>query len=828
LRYLDLNDSIHNILFNGDYCQIYSIGTKFHKVILNGDGRIYGNNIFDTLTFSAGSSYFLDSWSNQIVNDHFSALGNGCFPITIQSITSGSQSIITKSSGDVVCGYLELRDQKAMGGATFYAGVNSSNVSNNSGWNFTDGPGYIYGFPKDSSFCQGDTLLLTTEYFYGGTSYQWQDGSTNSFYKVTEPGTYWVQVKYSNNCLTADTIHITQKSKPVATATSNSPVCSGDVIQLSGSGGSSYLWTGPGGYSSVVQNPQILNSVTTNSGKYFLVVGNDGCKSKPDSAEVFVTATTSVSISVTAAFNPVCSGTAVTFTSSPANGGLSPVYQWKVNGNNTGLNMNTYNYTPVDGDIVTCVLTSSADCITGSPATSPPVIMTVDPMLPVSLTIDATSNPVCAGTLVTFTPAPVHAGIPAYQWFVNGGLVSTASVWSYVPVNGDQVYAIMTSTLSCISGSPATSNTITMNIDQPQPVTVSITASPNPVCAGTTVAFTATPGNGGISPAYQWQVNGLDQSGAINSTYTYIPMNHDVITCVLTSDKSCVYNNPKTSNSVMMITGIPPQVSYTPCADTKTTTNAQPFQLKGGLPPGGTWSGPGVSSGIFNPAIAGAGIKTMTYSYTNIYSCNNSVTFQIQVITAQPFTCGSSLIDIRDGQAYPTVLLADGKCWMAANLNYGTGVIGTLVQSDNCVAEKYCLQDDFLKCNTYGGMYQWDELMQYNITSRIQGLCPPGWHIPESAEWDAMIVLYDGAGLAGSFLKDSLLLNGFNSLSGGLNYLNSTWSFYNGLYKGAMYWTSTITSTTGALARGLNQSNPGVLSYPSSRANSFSVRCMKN
>ena len=278
----------------------------------------------------------------------------------------------------------------------------------------------------------------------------------------------------------------------------------------------------------------------------------------------------------------------------------------------------------------------------------------------------------------------------------------------------------------------------------------------------------------------------------------------------------------------MMITGIPPQVSYTPCADTKTTTNAQPFQLKGGLPPGGTWSGPGVSSGIFNPAIAGAGIKTMTYSYTNIYSCNNSVTFQIQVITAQPFTCGSSLIDIRDGQAYPTVLLADGKCWMAANLNYGTGVIGTLVQSDNCVAEKYCLQDDFLKCNTYGGMYQWDELMQYNITSRIQGLCPPGWHIPESAEWDAMIVLYDGAGLAGSFLKDSLLLNGFNSLSGGLNYLNSTWSFYNGLYKGAMYWTSTITSTTGALARGLNQSNPGVLSYPSSRANSFSVRCMKN
>jgi hypothetical protein len=101
---------------------------------------------------------------------------------------------------------------------------------------------------------------------------------------------------------------------------------------------------------------------------------------------------------------------------------------------------------------------------------------------------------------------------------------------------------------------------------QPQlPVSVSVTASANPISAGTAVTFTATPVNGGSAPLYQWKVNGLNAgSNATNNTYTYNPVNGDVVSCVLTSNASCVSGNPATSNSVTMdVTGVPVVVTIT-------------------------------------------------------------------------------------------------------------------------------------------------------------------------------------------------------------------------------------------------------------------------
>jgi hypothetical protein len=63
----------------------------------------------------------------------------------------------------------------------------------------------------------------------------------------------------------------------------------------------------------------------------------------------------------------------------------------------------------------------------------------------------------------------------------------------------------------------------------PVTVTVSISASNNPVCQGTSVTFTANPVNGGNSPFYQWKVNGINQ-GIDSQTYTYSPLNGDVVT----------------------------------------------------------------------------------------------------------------------------------------------------------------------------------------------------------------------------------------------------------------------------------------------------------
>ena len=218
-------------------------------------------------------------------------------------------------------------------------------------------------------------------------------------------------------------------------------------------------------------------------------------------------------------------GTTVNFTATPTNGGATPVYQWKVNGINVGLSSATYSHVPLTGDIVTVELTSNATCPSGSPATSAPVIMTVNPVLPVSVTIAADANPVCSGTTVNFTATPTNGGAaPVYQWKVNGVNAGIdAATYSYVPLTGDIVTVDLTSNATCPSGSPATSVPVTMTVNPLLPVSVTIAADANPVCAGTTVNFTATPTNGGAAPVYQWKVNGVNV-GLNTATYSYVPL----------------------------------------------------------------------------------------------------------------------------------------------------------------------------------------------------------------------------------------------------------------------------------------------------------------
>ena len=196
----------------------------------------------------------------------------------------------------------------------------------------------------------------------------------------------------------------------------------------------------------------------------------------------------------------------------PCNEGSSPVYQWKVNGLIVGTNNPIYSYTPVNGDIVTCILTSNILCPSGNPATSNTVTMTVNPNLPVSVSISASANPFCQGSPVTFTAAPTNGGpAPSYQWKVNGVNVGPNNpVYSYSPNNGDMVSCVLTSNIACPIGNPATSNSIMMIVNANLPAGINITASTNPFCPGNSVTFTAIPMNGGAIPVYQWKVNGAN------------------------------------------------------------------------------------------------------------------------------------------------------------------------------------------------------------------------------------------------------------------------------------------------------------------------------
>ena len=87
-----------------------------------------------------------------------------------------------------------------------------------------------------------------------------------------------------------------------------------------------------------------------------------------------------------------------------------------------------------------------------------------------------------------------------------------------------------------------------------------------------------------------------------------------------------------------------------------------------------------------------------------------------------------------EGKTYNTILIGD-QCWLKENLNVGVMIQAGIAQTDNGIIEKYCYNNDEINCDIYGGLYQWNEAMQYVTTPGAQGICPPGWHIPTDEEW---------------------------------------------------------------------------------------------
>jgi uncharacterized protein (TIGR02145 family) len=473
--------------------------------------------------------------------------------------------------------------------------------------------------------------------------------------------------------------------------------------------------------------------------------------------------------------------------------------------------------------------------------TSNTVEVTIIPPLPVLISISASDNDICAGTSITFEASTQYkGGSPVFTWLVNNIVSgSNDSVFIYTPVPGDQVGCVLLSSESCTSNNPDTSNLIQMVVHPVLPVGISLQVSENPVCAGQPVTLDATPVNGGLFPVYQWMVNGIPM-GLNNPQYTYVPNDQDVITCTLTSSEICTSNNPATSLPVTIAILDVPQVSFTACFDTITSTNAQRIWLRGGLPLGGIYEGSGVSSAssasgviyYFYPDAVGVGPHDITYSFTNTDGCADSSTLSIINYPLSIFNCGDSLTDIRDNHKYPTVQIG-AQCWMASNLNFGTQIATTSPQRDNCIPEKYCYNDDPALCAQSSVLYQWDEVMQYQTDAGMQGLCPPGWHLPTETDWDQLFQQYNTNGYAGSALKYNGY-SGFNALLTGIRFQNLIWKYAENdlLLHATMFWSSTIHATDKAWAHGMKEVvgdddyTPSVTYYPAYFNNAFMVRCL--
>lgn len=217
------------------------------------------------------------------------------------------------------------------------------------------------------------------------------------------------------------------------------------------------------------------------------------------------------------------------------------------------------------------------------------------------------------------------------------------------------------------------------------------------------------------------------------------------------------------------------------------------------------------------------------------------------------FYCGyETLIDSRDSKEYNTVKIGN-QCWMAENLNIGVMVESNSAgsfQTDNAVIEKYCLNNQDSNCDIYGGLYEWKELMNYLYSEGGDGICPSGWHVPSSNEWNVLQSYLDDNGYgyegSGNDISKSLAAqtswnvntipgnignnpssnnsSSFSALGTGFRWTdNGSFQHFN---SATYFWTSSSANNTFASRRRLRYDESTVETYSSISQFGFSARCI--
>ena len=211
-----------------------------------------------------------------------------------------------------------------------------------------------------------------------------------------------------------------------------------------------------------------------------------------------------------------------------------------------------------------------------------------------------------------------------------------------------------------------------------------------------------------------------------------------------------------------------------------------------------------------------------------------------------------TLLDDRDGQTYKTVKIGN-QWWMAENLNYADSV-----KTPSLLKRNWCYNNEPDSCSKYGRLYTWaaamDSVALYDggngvdcgylkkciLPARVQGVCPEGWHLPDTTEWNSLFTAVGGVNNAGKVLKSqtgwrydgngtdaygfSVLPAGFrgnigySALSGNFNFDGNN----------AFFWSDSEGNSNLACSVTLHYDDYGAdLSYDNKYLG-FSVRCVKD
>lgn len=494
-----------------------------------------------------------------------------------------------------------------------------------------------------TSICAGTSVTFTVNATNGGVtpSYQWKKNGLpvgTGFATYTDAGLnnndiITCDLQSSNTCATVNTVSsnsismvVTPSVRPTVAISANPgiSVCQGAQVTYTATGTNggtnpTYIW-----YKNASQVNNAAgatytdNNVNNSDNVYCIMVSNATCAlpqvATSGAINMTVTNKLTPSINISSTSTNICAAQTVTFNQNTFNGGTSPSYQWFRNGLPVGNGTSYTGSSWSNGDVISCVLTSSLACVTSSTATSNSITLSVTPSQTPTIAITTPSTSVCASTPVTFTSIITNGGIgPSYTWYRNTTVVGNSATYTLnTPANNDVIRCVMTSSLSCTTpSSSASSNNITLTVSPVLTPTVTISANPgNTICSGTNVTFTAVTTNEGTTPLLEWFKNG--SSVGTGTTYSSATLvSSDLITCKLTSSVPCPSAATVTSNGISMTvtTGVPPTVTIAAAGGTTVCQFGTILFSATGTNTGGTttylWKKNGVSAGTGT-----------TYSYT--------------------------------------------------------------------------------------------------------------------------------------------------------------------------------------------------------------------
>jgi len=490
---------------------------------------------------------------------------------------------------------------------------------------------------SDSPVCNGSSLNLTAG---GATTYTWS--GPNSFTSTAQnpsinpastaaSGIYTVSGT-DLGCTGSATVNVTVNPLPVIGPGSNSPVCSGNSLNLTAGGATTFTWSGPNSFTSTAQNPSINPATPAASGIYTVSGTSLGC-----------TSFTTVNITVNAppvispgSDSPVCNGSPLHLTA-----GGATTYTWSGPNSFTSTVQNpSINPVSTAASGVYTVTGTDLGCIA-----SATVGVTINPSPVIS---PGSNSPVCSGDLLNLTAA----GATTFTWSGPNSFTSTLQNPSINPATtaAGGIYTVTGTSLGC-----AGTNTVSVTVNPIPAVTIGSNA---PLCAGGTLVLNAGGGAG-----YAWSGPASFGSALQNPTITpAASANAGVYTVTATTAAGCSHTATVsvTVNSATTPTIGTPAVLN--CTNTTTGLNSMPAGLSY------TWTGSGLTAGVNSANASANQAGSYTLSVTDAAGCIGTATTTVTQNTVGPtvtvtpttrtITCASSSVTL-NGSATPASFAAN-------------------------------------------------------------------------------------------------------------------------------------------------------------------------